>query len=194
MGDPGFVVRAEEQPAWAEIVRRAERGESVPVIAHGDHVADIVPSGELDRLRETIEVLSNTELVGDLREGLADFLLETDLTPEDLFDEVRQRGEKESDVNYYRCIVRQPLDEHLGPQVHPGHADEAGRRVDLTPIRGAIRSEQMVVLDYADVTGQQTRRTVWPIALAFFERAGIIHEQRSQFFVTRIGHKFVRTS
>jgi antitoxin (DNA-binding transcriptional repressor) of toxin-antitoxin stability system len=72
MGEPGFVVRAKEQPRWAEIVGRAERGESVPVIAHGDHVADIVPSGELHRLRETIEVLSDTELVHDLREGLAD--------------------------------------------------------------------------------------------------------------------------
>ncbi len=66
------MVRAEDQPAWAEIVRRAERGESVAVIADGDHVVDIVPSGELDRLRETIEVLSDTELVRDLREGLAD--------------------------------------------------------------------------------------------------------------------------
>jgi hypothetical protein len=45
IGEAGFVVRAEEQPAWAEIVRRAERGESVPVIAHGNRVADIVPSG-----------------------------------------------------------------------------------------------------------------------------------------------------
>ena len=53
--------------AWAEIVRRAERGEPVPVIAHDDHIADIVPSGELDRLRETIEVLSVTELLRDLR-------------------------------------------------------------------------------------------------------------------------------
>lgn len=53
-------------------MRRAEGGESVPLIAHGDHVADIVPSGELDRLRETIDVLSDTELVRDLREGLAD--------------------------------------------------------------------------------------------------------------------------
>jgi len=44
----------------------------VSVIAHGVHVADIVPSGELDRLRETIEVLSDSELVRDLREGLAD--------------------------------------------------------------------------------------------------------------------------
>jgi antitoxin (DNA-binding transcriptional repressor) of toxin-antitoxin stability system len=41
----GFAIRAEDQPAWAEIVRRAERGESVAVIAHGDHVADVVPSG-----------------------------------------------------------------------------------------------------------------------------------------------------
>ncbi len=32
----------------------------------------IVPSGELDRLCETTEVLSGTELVRDLREGLAD--------------------------------------------------------------------------------------------------------------------------
>ena len=72
VGEPGFAIRAEDQPAWAEIVRRAERGESVAVIAHGDHVADVVPSGELDRLRETIEVLSDTELVRDLQEGLAD--------------------------------------------------------------------------------------------------------------------------
>jgi len=65
-------VRAEDQPSWAEIVRHAEHGESVSVIAHGDHVAEVVPSGELDRLRETIEVLSDSELVRDLREGLAD--------------------------------------------------------------------------------------------------------------------------
>jgi len=72
VSERGFAIRAEDQPAWAEVVRRAERGESVAVIAHGDHVADVVPSGELDRLRETIEVLSDTELVRDLQEGLAD--------------------------------------------------------------------------------------------------------------------------
>ena len=72
MTEPGFTIRVEDQPSWAEIVRHAEHGESVSVIAHGDHVADIVPSGELDRLRETIEVLSDAELVRELREGLAD--------------------------------------------------------------------------------------------------------------------------
>lgn len=49
--------------SWHEAVQRAEHGETVAVIAHGKHVADVVPSGELDRLRETIEVLSDTELV-----------------------------------------------------------------------------------------------------------------------------------
>lgn len=49
--------------AWADAVRRAERGETVAVTAHGQHVADVVPSGELERLRETIEVLSDTEAV-----------------------------------------------------------------------------------------------------------------------------------
>ena len=59
-------------PSSPPNVQHAEHGESISVIAHGDHVADVVPSGELDRLRETIEVLSDTELVRDLREGLAD--------------------------------------------------------------------------------------------------------------------------
>jgi len=70
--EPLFSVHAEDQPSWAEVVRHAERGESISVIAHGEHVADIVPSRELGRLRETIEVLSDTELVRELREGLAD--------------------------------------------------------------------------------------------------------------------------
>ena len=70
MSDCGYRVCVEDQPAWAEIVRRTERGESVQVIANGDHVADIVPSGQLDSLRETIRVLSDTELVRDLRQGL----------------------------------------------------------------------------------------------------------------------------
>jgi len=49
--------------AWHDAVRRAENGETVAVIAHGVHVADVVPSGELDRLRETIEVLSDPDAV-----------------------------------------------------------------------------------------------------------------------------------
>ncbi|HKS64795.1 MAG TPA: YafY family protein [Xanthobacteraceae bacterium] len=51
---------------------------------------------------------------------------------------------------------------------------DAGARHDLAPIRAAIRAEQMVVLDYADVKGDHTRRTVWPIALAFFENSRVL--------------------
>ena len=50
----------------------------------------------------------------------------------------------------------------------------ADARHDLAPIRAAIRSEQMVVLDYADVKGEHTRRTIWPIALAFFENSRVL--------------------
>ncbi len=72
MSEPAITVRAEDQPSWSDVVRHAEHGDTVSVVAHGERVADVVPSGELDRLRETIEVLSNNELVQDLREGLAD--------------------------------------------------------------------------------------------------------------------------
>jgi antitoxin (DNA-binding transcriptional repressor) of toxin-antitoxin stability system len=72
VSEPVTSVHAEESPSWTEVVRRAEQGDTVAVIAHGEHVADVVPSGELDRLRDTVEVLSDTELVRDLIEGLAD--------------------------------------------------------------------------------------------------------------------------
>jgi hypothetical protein len=42
------------------------RAKTVAVIAHGEHVADVVPSGELERLRETIEVLSDRAALSDL--------------------------------------------------------------------------------------------------------------------------------
>ena len=53
---------------WEEAVCRAAHGETVAVIAHGEHLADVVPSGELDRLRETIEVLSDPDAMQDLQE------------------------------------------------------------------------------------------------------------------------------
>lgn len=53
---------------WEDAVRRAERGETVAVIAHGEHVADVVPSGELNRLRETIEILSDADALQALND------------------------------------------------------------------------------------------------------------------------------
>lgn len=53
----------EQAASWDDAIRRATKGETVAVVAHGEHVADVVPSGELDRLHETIEVLSDTDAV-----------------------------------------------------------------------------------------------------------------------------------
>jgi len=40
--------------------------------------------------------------------------------------------------------------------------------VDLSEIRSAIRDTRKLRLDYADEQARQTRRTVWPIALAYY--------------------------
>jgi PHD/YefM family antitoxin component YafN of YafNO toxin-antitoxin module len=63
---------SEQAATWEQAVRRAEGGETVAVLAHGRHVADVVPSGEIERLRETIEVLSDHDLLRDLQAGLDD--------------------------------------------------------------------------------------------------------------------------
>lgn len=66
MSEQSVSVSAESLVSWSDALQRAERGETVPVIAHGEHVADVVPSGELERLREMIEVLSDPEAMRDL--------------------------------------------------------------------------------------------------------------------------------
>jgi tetratricopeptide (TPR) repeat protein len=72
-----------------------------------------VPRGEMvrlfGRLWKATDCLTADE---PLRTQLADLLLETALAPDDLFEEVRQRVEKEEGVNFYRCVLHQPLDEH----------------------------------------------------------------------------------
>lgn len=43
------------------------------------------------------------------------------------------------------------------------------RKVDLTIIREAIRREHKLGIAYVDVAGKASERTIWPIALAFYE-------------------------
>ncbi len=52
-----------------------------------------------------------------LRRSLYRRLLQTGLAPEDVFDVVRQQAEQSANVNYYRCMARQPLDERW-PESH----------------------------------------------------------------------------
>ena len=47
-------------------------------------------------------------------------------------------------------------------------------RIDLKPIREAIRAEHRLAILYADVKGSVTERTIWPIALAFFQQARVV--------------------
>lgn len=46
--------------------------------------------------------------------------------------------------------------------------------VDIASIRAAIRTERKLTLDYTGPNGKQTRRTVWPIALGFFDRVRML--------------------
>jgi predicted DNA-binding transcriptional regulator YafY len=46
--------------------------------------------------------------------------------------------------------------------------------VDLARLRGAIRAERKVVIQYSDEAGNRTERRVWPIALTFFDRVRLL--------------------
>ena len=45
---------------------------------------------------------------------------------------------------------------------------------DMAPIRNAIRDECKLVLAYRDAAGNASQRTVWPIAIGFFEKVRML--------------------
>ncbi len=57
--------------------------------------------------------------------------------------------------------------------IGPGEPIAAGD-AELAAIRAAIRAERKMDIAYADKAGSLTRRTVWPFALAFFDRARVV--------------------
>ncbi|OKH86641.1 YafY family protein [Thalassospira sp. TSL5-1] len=46
--------------------------------------------------------------------------------------------------------------------------------IDVARIRDAIRREHKISIAYRDENGAETRRTLWPVAIGFFEQARII--------------------
>ncbi len=46
--------------------------------------------------------------------------------------------------------------------------------VDLREVRRAIRREQKARIDYPNLRDQRATRTIWPIALAFFQRSRVV--------------------
>jgi predicted DNA-binding transcriptional regulator YafY len=64
--------------------------------------------------------------------------------------------------------LRRTLD---GTGLLVARAQEAGpANPHMAAIRGALREECKLVIDYCDEAGRSSRRTVWPVALGFFER------------------------
>jgi len=47
-------------------------------------------------------------------------------------------------------------------------------RIDLTLLRRAIRAERKLAIAYRDLSGRDTRRTIWPLALGFFDKARVV--------------------
>jgi predicted DNA-binding transcriptional regulator YafY len=57
--------------------------------------------------------------------------------------------------------------------IGPGEPIAAGES-GLPVIRRAIRMERKLIVDYLDKQQAATKRTIWPIALAFFDRARVV--------------------
>lgn len=60
----------------------------------------------------------------------------------------------------------------------------ADRDAELAQIRGAIRNERKLAIDYRDAQGRSTTRTIWPFALGFFEQVRMVAawcEQRREY-------------
>lgn len=57
--------------------------------------------------------------------------------------------------------------------IAPGEMISTGEN-ELPAIRRAIRNERKVAIDYRDDKGRDTQRTIWPFALAYFDRVRIV--------------------
>jgi predicted DNA-binding transcriptional regulator YafY len=68
--------------------------------------------------------------------------------------------------------LRERMDDS-GLLAGPG-SEPTEERIDLTPIRQAIRAERKLILRYVDAKGERSRRTVWPIVLGFFDRSRVL--------------------
>jgi predicted DNA-binding transcriptional regulator YafY len=71
--------------------------------------------------------------------------------------------------------TRKGLELIVGPAADPPAPGEpSAGDTGLSTLRLAIRDEQKLTLRYRDGQGRETARTVWPIALGFFDRARVL--------------------
>jgi len=52
--------------------------------------------------------------------------------------------------------------------VYVSRGDAAEPRVDMAQVRAAIRDRRKVRIAYVDEKGRRTRRTIWPLAMAYY--------------------------
>jgi predicted DNA-binding transcriptional regulator YafY len=69
-----------------------------------------------------------------------------------------------------------------GTPTGPGNAD-------LAVLRRTIRAERKLAITYVDLRGAQTRRVIWPFALAFFDRVRVV----AAWCELRQGYRHFRT-
>jgi len=62
--------------------------------------------------------------------------------------------------------------EYSGLMAGPG--ERIPDRIDLASVRRAIREENKLHIRYADEQGRTTERTIWPIALGFFDKVRMV--------------------
>lgn len=72
--------------------------------------------------------------------------------------------------------------------IGPGEPIAAGD-AELSSIREAIRAERKLHIAYADGRGSATKRTIWPFALAFFDRVRVV----AAWCELRDGYRHFRT-
>src|SRR6266704_3447491 len=88
---------------------------------------------------------------------------------------VHQRADRalaDAAANVLPKDLRETLDDS-GMLIAPGEPIAAGD-AQLPKIRQAIRTERKIGLSYRDKDGAASRRTIWPFAVGFFEKARVV--------------------
>jgi predicted DNA-binding transcriptional regulator YafY len=55
-----------------------------------------------------------------------------------------------------------------------GPGEQLAASIELAELRRWVRAERRVRISYEDAGGRRSERTIWPFALAFFDRARIV--------------------
>jgi len=74
------------------------------------------------------------------------------------------------------AVIPAPLRDHLvdTPLFAPHFVREPMPQADISDLRQALREEKQVHIEYRDLKGKRSKRTVWPIQISFFRNAVLL--------------------